>query len=1124
MVNPAEYERYNHQPNFKPVQHLFEQRLRQFTDTGGQYHQLNLPKFYDKERVEIGDLKSWRVPDKEGVTQRPLFKDIDFDNVQWDDIGLGYNFGPSWKTFWVKFHIDIPESWLKDGWVEIDWDSSSEALIYDKKGLPLQAFTGGGERTLFKIPHEYLKAGSQLFYIEVACNGMFGNGAEGSPDPNRYFRLNRAHLVLPNLDARRLYWDFWILGDAARELPGNSWQKHQAREVCNEIMDVFDPDDVASVKKGRKLAEKLLGDKFNSEDVFDEYPNAKTKRVDVFAIGNCHIDTAWEWPFAETKRKIVRSWTTQIKLADQYPDYVFVASQMQQFKWLKQYHPEIFSKVKDKFATNQFIPVGGSWVENDTNLPNGESLIRQFLLGQRFQYSEFGFYSNVFWLPDTFGYSSQIPQICQQVGITRFLTQKLSWNNINSFPLSTFNWKALDGSQVLVHMPPANTYTAAAHFGDVVRSSQQHKNLEDVPAGLLLYGHGDGGGGPSEEMIEKIRRCRGLANTTGAIPSVHLNTTVDDFYEHILDHSNQGADLPTWVGEIYLEFHRGTYTTQAKTKKLVRFGEIKLHDLELVAGLISATDPSYKYPAAEIQALWEDLCLCQFHDVIPGSCIGMVYYEEVLPMLTKNLKKTNQLLDDALEHLGDGKKTKVHDWHFVNTLPWARNELLQVSRQEHPQLFSALQKDSLSVSNAENTLLVSVTSENGQTKLNAPDSIAYPASVKENDDGYVLSNNLLRATISKNGVITSLYDIVNDREVIDTTATKQTNKNDTKHVGGNQFLLFDDEPLNFPAWDTELYSLNKFSFVENGSVSILTNTKLEASLLVKHEISLRSSIETVISIQGLTEAHDIVQNNFVKFKSHVKWHETYKFLKVQFPTTIHSAQQASYETQFGITQRPTHFNTSWDVAKFEVAHHKFMDLSESNYGVSVLNNSKYGGAIHGNLIRLSLLRSAKAPDDQADMGDQDFEYALYPHAGSLGPDTVKLGYNFNYKLDKIVADSSKKVSGLLNAVQLKNAGSGLVLSHIKRGENDADVNQYEAFESESKQKSLVFRVYDSLGGVNKGTLEFDLKLLKVDKVFKTNALEDENDPNLGAELKVVDNKVDFKLGAFEIGTFKAYLK
>jgi alpha-mannosidase len=413
---------------------------------------------------------------------------------------------------------------------------------------------------------------------------------------------------------------------------------------------------------------------------------------------------------------------------------------------------------------------------------------------------------------------------------------------------------------------------------------------------------------------------------------------------------------------------------------------------------------------------------------------------------------------------------------------------------------------------------------NGETIINRKEDVKYPASVSMVEDGsYILTNELLKVTISKTGIITSLYDVVNEREVIDNTATKQTNSLDGI-IGGNQYIIVDDQPLNYPAWDVEIYSLDKFKLLSDGEVLILSNDKLESSVLVKNKISDKSSIETVISIQGLTEksTSDVVHNNFVKFKCHVNWHETYKFLRVQFPTTIYTANHANFETQFGITQRPTHFNTNWDIAKFEVCHHKFMDLSEYNYGVSIINTNKYGGNIHGNLMRLSLLRSPKAPDDIADMGEHDFEYAIYPHKGGLGPDTVQLAHNLNYQLDKVIPDESKFLTKLLNSVRLTGDRS-LILSHIKRGENDHDVNVYDSFKTESKQTSIVLRVYESLGGGATGTLSFDGDIIKIDKIYKTNALEEENN-EYGQHLEVKDNKVSIKLKGFEIATYKVYLK
>lgn len=1069
------YDSFRRQPTFKPIDNLYQDRLRQFTDNGGQFHTMNLTKFYVHKAHDVDSIKFWGVED---IWDRPLFKDIDFDHLDWSTAHIGQSFGPSWKTFWFKLTWQLPLDWHMDDAnhpLELEWDSSSEALVYSCKGVPLQAFTGG-ERTIYKLPLEYYTT-EKLFtlYMEMACNGMFGNGSGEHPDPNRWFRLNTCRIRQPNLNAFQLFWDFWILGDSSREFPGFSWQKYKANELCNRIMDTYDPNDVSSIDACRKLAQEMLGPDVDLPTVFNK-GNIDPKNVVVHGVGNCHIDTAWLWPFAETKRKIVRSWTTQIKLTEEYPEYVFVASQMQQFKWLKIYHPEIFDKVKQKFTTNQFIPIGGSWVEHDTNMPNGESLIRQFVFGQRFLNDNFGFKSDVFWLPDTFGYSSQIPQVCQECGLTKFLTQKLSWNNINLFPLTTFNWVGIDGSQVLVHMPPANTYTASAHWGDVWRTATQNKNMRDSGHGLLLFGHGDGGGGPTGEMIEKIRRCRGLANTVGMMPPAQLGTTVEEFYDLILKSTDQGRTLPSWLGEIYLEFHRGTYTTQAKVKKFMRTGEIKLHDLEYLATIAHVTRPEFKYPHAEISSLWEDLLLCQFHDVLPGSCIGMVYYHEVHPLIDKFFSKVDKLTNDVLSYFGNKDKTT----NFINTLPWDRQEII-----DHPD-FGVPRLVQFSANSSEVSIV-------NASLLKYPARLITSGGATDTETAaYVLTNDLLKVEINSNGLIQSIWDFRNGgREVLDSTKTSNSNG------FGNQFLLFEDRPNTYPAWDTELYNVNTFKFLENGEVDILSVDPLLASIKVINKLDTNSHIETIISLNGTLDETQLC----LHFKCKViNWNKTYEFLKVQFPTTIFTASEAKYETQFGITKRPTHYNTNWDIAKFEVCHHKFMDLSDYKYGVSILNNCKYGASIHGNLMRLSLLRSPKVPDDKADMGDHEFEYCLYPHLDDLGIDTVRKAWEFNYK----VLQSEIPVS--IPTLVYSKGDANIVLSHLKLPE------------AKSKSKVIIIRLYESLGGSgSKATIVVNDKY-PISQVHKLNALEDVVKHEVAHDKS--KNTFDIELRGFEIATYK----
>lgn len=460
---------------------------------------------------------------------------------------------------------------------------------------------------------------------------MFGNAPGGDsiqpPRPDRYFQLQKADIVAINLEARALFIDFWIIGDAAREFPQDSWEEHEALQVCNAIMDTFIAANGSneSITECRKIAKKYIGDVDSSKLYDSDQPALIT------AIGNCHIDTCWLWPWAETKRKVARSWSNQCNLLERYPEHRFVASQAQQFKWLEQLYPSVFDRVKSKVKEGTFQPIGGSWVEHDTNMPSGESLVRQFIYGQRYFESRFGSRCTTFWLPDTFGYSTQLPQICRLAGMTRFFTQKLSWNNINNFPHTTFNWVALDGSQVVCHMTPAETYTAEANFGDVRRSITQHKSMDQDPTSLLAFGKGDGGGGPTWQHIEKLRRCRGMSDTVGLLPRVKMGDSVDDFFARLEKRVEEGLDLVTWYGELYFELHRGTYTTQANNKRNNRKAEIMLHDIEYLATLASIQDvvanngKKYKYPKEDIDDMWENVLLCQFHDCLPGSCIEMCY-------------------------------------------------------------------------------------------------------------------------------------------------------------------------------------------------------------------------------------------------------------------------------------------------------------------------------------------------------------------------------------------------------------------------------------------------------------------------------------------------------------------
>lgn len=668
--------------------------------------------------------------------------------------------------------------------------------------------------------------------------------------------------------------------DAAREFPGDSWEKHKAIQVCNKIIDTFIAGDGSqeSIVEGRKIAQEYIGD-VSSAKVYES-----GEKPIVYGIGHCHIDTCWLWPWAETKRKVVRSWLNQCDLMDRYPEHRFTCSQAQQYKWLKQYYPAAFDRVKDKVKQGVFQPVGGSWVEHDTNMPSGESLVRQFLYGQRFFESHFGDRCNTFWLPDTFGYSSQLPQLCRLAGMSSFFTQKLSWNNINNFPHTTFNWVSLDGSQVLCHMAPAETYTASAHFGDVKRSVTQHKSMDQDNTSLLVFGKGDGGGGPTREHLEKLRRCRGMSDKTGLLPRVHMGNSVDDFFANLLKKAEKGTDFVTWYGELYFELHRGTYTTQANNKLNNRKSEILLHDIELLATLatlqsaIGSSKSSYKYPKAEIDEMWEDVLLCQFHDCLPGSSIEMCY-DDSDELYAKVFKIGKAVKDEAMSALGlavpgsnDGKLVAL------NTLPWPRAELVK------------LPKTSTSSNRAQYVLA------NGSAGLMEIEPLrpshTNGATVKEIEAGVFELQNADYKVKVQDGVIISLYDISASREVI--------------APGGkaNQLVIFDDKPLYWQAWDVEVYHLNSRKELPSGKSEIVENSPHRVSVATQTKISEKSWIKTTISLSASVGE----SVSYIETEAEVEWQETMKFLKVEFPVDI-TNNEASYETQYGIVRRPTHYNT-----------------------------------------------------------------------------------------------------------------------------------------------------------------------------------------------------------------------
>jgi alpha-mannosidase len=626
----------------------------------------------------------------------------------------------------------------------------------------------------------------------------------------------------------------------------------------------------------------------------------------ITAVGHAHIDTAWEWPVREARRKVARSWSTQLALLDQYPDYIFAASQPLQYSWMKESYPDIYRRVKEKVDAGRWEPVGAMWVEADCNLPSGESLVRQLLHGKRFFMQEFGYETRILWLPDAFGYPGNLPQLMAEAGCDFFLTQKLSWNDTNKPEHHTFIWEGIDGSRIFTHFPPADTYNGSFEPEELERSVRNFKDGDSSNRSLYLFGWGDGGGGPQAEMIESAHRLGVELGRAG------------DFFDSA---SAEARDLTTAAGELYFELHRGTYTSQSRTKRWNRLAQDALRQAEMWSVAAGAD-----YPSGELEALWKTLLLNQFHDILPGSSIDWVY-EEAERDLAHVTERAAEIGEGAMSAIvGKGECLVA-----FNSTSHARTEIVSLDNE-----YKRIEAPSCGWA------------------VVAPRSNEPEVSVTEHS----MENELLRVEWDDRAVLTSIWDKAIGREVLSGP--------------GNLFQLHDDNPRKWDAWDLDPDYRDSF-------IDVMSVEKVQQHGGLRGLLTFRRSFgdSWLFQLMSLDAGSRVL-----RFETVVHWQERHKMLKVAFPVTV-SSREATYEIQFGHLRRPTHQDTSQARAMYEVCAQRWADLSDGEYGVALLNDCKHGYDIHGSVMRLSLLRGPTHPDPTADLGDHQFRYALMPHPGDF---------------------------------------------------------------------------------------------------------------------------------------------
>ena len=726
---------------------------------------------------------------------------------------------------------------------------------------------------------------------------------------------------------------------------------------------------VAEIKQGLRDFTVIVDFEVPYEDFLVTVRSARARLQPLFAcvngstapefhaFGHSHIDVAWLWPLRETEAKCTRTFASQLALMEQYPDYIFLQSQPHLYWMVKNRYPELYARVKAQVEAGRWIPEGGMWVEADTNISGGESLIRQFLHGKRFFHEEFGVDNELLWLPDVFGYSGNLPQIMRGCGIKYFSTQKIYWNYNGGepFPYTTFTWEGIDGSEVLVSMHhDYNSNTDPCSLNSRWKDRLQKVGLATR---MVPFGWGDGGGGPTRTHLEYLRRCKDLEG----VPRVRQTNPL----EHFKDLERRGYPQDRYVGELYFQCHRGVLTSQARTKRGNRKSELALRDAEMWA-VIARNLAVYTIPTDELDRAWKQVLLNQFHDIIPGSSIHRVY-EEAEAGYARVIATAQTVSAQAHCLLTDDRPAMT----VFNSLGWRRWEVVALPAGT---LGATLDGAAIPMQEVEGVLMAEVvvpacgwiTLELGAATP-AREMVSLSASPSS------LENELLRVEFNEKGEIVSFFD-------------KQTMR-ELAAGPGNCFHMYKDVPASFDAWDIDhTYVDNPVELPDAAQIEVVSCGPLFATLRITRPLHTSTLTQEVTLYRS---------SRRLDFVTRVDWHERHKLLKVAFPLALHS-QEAIHEIQFGHLRRPNHASRQFDADRFEVAQQKWSALAEEDRGVAVLNDCKYGINVVGNSINLTLLRAPLAPDMTADQGMQEFSYALYAWNGPFADSgVVQEAYTLN---------------------------------------------------------------------------------------------------------------------------------
>ncbi len=990
------------------------------------------------------------------------------------------------KSAWKPFEIGPGAAWGREGFDITVWFRTSHKIPKSMRGKTVCArLHAGGESLVYvnKKPAQGLDENRDIVRLTDKARGgekidLLLESYNSAWKPSGYTpvcNFDRAELVVFDQAAHDLYWDLRVAFEVAEQLESDSQYRNKILNLLSEttlLADTNITDDEAfdeSVKKASRYLRAGLKE-FQGSQGWGK----------IVLTGHSHIDTAWLWPLRETQRKCARTFSTVLQYMEQYPEYLFSQSQPQLYEYVKEHYPELYARIKKQVKAGRWEICGAGWIEEDNNVPSGESLIRQFLYGNRFYEREFGVRSRVAWLPDSFGYTWSLPQILKKAGIDYFVTSKIGWCEYNKeFPYSYFWWQGVDGTKIFAYLPKLN-YNGNLVPKDIREQWKGFKQKDLVDETAFSFGWGDGGGGPTIEMLETGKRLKDFVE----IPKLEFGMT-EPFLDRVNEKTPHEA-MPVWNGELYLELHRGCQTTQARTKRYNRKCESALRAAEFASAWASLH--RQPYPQKALYDAWKTVLLNQFHDILPGSSITEVY-TDAEAMYAEALESAHRAQNDALKHLAQRIDTRGEGVPVVvtNSCSWARTDVVEIP------LPKGVSASSVAVIDASGELIPCQVSGTGKDKklvflarqvpsmgyatywirkAGKGEEISNPISA----DNKTLENGYVRLRFNRKGQISSIYDKWHKREIV------------PKGQAANVLRMYHDRPSQWEAWDVDYNYKAKFDDLDGlESIEILESGPV------------RAVVHMVRKGENCTLTQDITiyrHTPRIDFKTHADWREKRRLLKAIFPVEVLSPK-ATYEIQFGAIERSTHENTMYDRAQFEVPAQRWADLGETGYGVSLLNDCKYGYAIKGNEMSISLLRGTILPDQQADEGEHDFVYSVFPHGGSWQESgVVRNAAELNTPLMAIEVEAQK---GPLppNASLVSVNRENVIIDTIKKSEDG---------------KELMIRLYEAHGQRTETVLTFQTA---PKTIAECNLMEEDQE-----SVPVQNKRTKLSLRPFDLRTLK----